>query len=206
MRPIERIVVLGGVLAAILISLAGRVGDSRAFAAPTTVAPGPMKFGTVDVFVVAEALMEAPELKKMRTDAVSTWQAKSDSINKELKELDTDLSILPQNDPKVQDIMKKVEIKRQDYQKLVQDRMADLERINSTQLIDAYGRIRAAAEKVAAQQEYTHVFSSREYARQITTTSLSQTLQELLARPIINGGQVDDLTKAVLAELKVAPK
>lgn len=203
MRPIERFLVLGGVAAAILISLSGRMSDGRAYASVENRAPAATKFGVVDIFVLAEGLMEVNELKKIRTDAYASWQAKADAIMKDLQELDTELSILPQNDPKAQDILRRAQVKQQDYQKVLSDRGADLERINSSQLIEAYGKIRAAAETVAQRDGYSHIFSNREYTRKITTSTMSQTLQELLARPIINAGQTDDLTKTVMAELKI---
>jgi Skp family chaperone for outer membrane proteins len=205
MRPIERFLVLGGVAAAILISLSGRTGDNRALATLENRAAA-TKFGVVDVFVIAEGMMEASELKRVRTDAYASWQAKAEAILKDLQELDTELSILPQNDPKAQEVIKRAQVKQQDYQKVIADRTADLERINSSQLIEAYSKIRTAVETVAQREGYSHVFANREYTRKITTTTMSQTLQELLARPIVNAGQVDDLTKAVMAELKIGTR
>jgi hypothetical protein len=167
------------------------------------VAPGDL--GCVDIYIVAERMMASPELKKIREDVSANWGAKADALSKELREMDDSLSVLPQNDPKVQDLLKKAQLKQQDYQKIVQDRQAELERVNSTQLIEAYGKIRTAVEAVAAKMEYTHIFANREYSRPITTFTLSQTLQELLARPIINDQKADDLTKAVMDELKLQP-
>lgn len=206
MRPIERFLVLAGVAAAILISLSGRANNGRVYANIGERTPATIKIGVVDVFVIAEGLMEASDLKKIRTDAYASWQSKADAILKDLQELDTELSILPQNDPKVQDIIKRAQVKQQDYQKVLSDRAADLERINSSQLVEAYSKIRSAVEAVAQRDGYSHVFSNREYTRRITTTTMSQTLQELLARPIVNAGQIDDLTKTVMAELKIGPR
>jgi Skp family chaperone for outer membrane proteins len=201
MRPIERVVVFGGLLAAIVLGLAGRYGDSRAVASPGYAAG--IKIGTVDIYLVAERMMGAADLKKVREDVAANWQAKADAISKELREMDDNLSVLPQNDPKVQELMKKAQLKQQDYQKVVQDRQQELERVNSSQLIEAYGKIRAAVETIGAKMEYTHIIANREYGRPITTFTLSQTLQELLARPIVNDVKADDLTKAVMAELKL---
>lgn len=204
MRPIERVLVFGGVCAAIVISLAGRAGEGRAYASGVPMA-AEIRIATIDPYVVSEAMMDDPGLKKIRTDATTAWQARVDAIKRDLEEFDRDLSILPQNDPKVQDTLKKVELKRQDYQKTMSERQADLERINSTQLIDSYKKVRATVEQIAKRQGITHVFSNREYTREITTSTISLTLQELLARPIVNAGQVEDLTKQVMDEMKLKP-
>lgn len=204
MRPIERIAVFAGIALAVVIALSGRDGQNAAIAGTRTSAAG-MKIGTVDVYAVAEKMMSAPDLKKLREDTSNSYQVKADAINKDLKDIDSQLSVMPQNDPKVQDLLKVANTKQQEIQKLVQDRQVELERINSQQLIDAYTKIRTATAAVATKMEYSHVMANREYDRQITTTTLSQTLQELLARPIVVGVPADDITKAVMAELKLEP-
>lgn len=203
MRPIERIAVFAGITLAVLISLSGRAGQGVAVARAPYAAG--MKIGTVDVYVLAEKMMAAPDLKKLREDTSASFQVKADAINKELKDIDNQLSVMPQNDPKVQELLKVANAKQQDIQKIIQDRQIELERINSQQLIDAYTKLKVAVETVATKQEYTHIFANRENDRQITTVTLSQTLQELLARPIVKGAQADDITKAVAAELKLEP-
>lgn len=205
MRPTERIFVFAGIALALMIALGGRGTQGYALAnGPAPKAAG-VKLATVDCYAIAERLMSAADLKKAREDMSNSWQAKADSIAKELKDMDADLAVLPQNDPKVQDLLKRAQTKQQEYQKVTQDRQVDMERINSQQLIDAYLKIRGATEAVATKLEYSHVFCNRERDRAISTVTLSQTLQELLARPLITGNQADDLTKAVMAELKLEP-
>jgi Skp family chaperone for outer membrane proteins len=204
MRPIERIAVFAGITLAIIIALSGRDGQNAAIARTPSYAAG-IKVGTVDVYAIAEKMMAAPDLKKLREDTSNSYEAKANAINKALKELDDQLKVMPQNDPKVQDLLKDANAKQAEIQKLVQDRQVELERVNSQQLIDAYVKLRVAVETVATKMEYTHILANREYSRQITTVNLSQTLQELLARPIVKGIQADDITKAVMAELKLEP-
>ncbi len=204
MRPIERIAVFAGITLAIIIALSGHDGQNAAIARTPSAAAG-LKIGTIDIYAVAEKMMSAADLKKIREDISNSYQFKADVINKELKDIDSQLSVMPQNDPKVQDLLKVAQNRQQEIQKIVQDRQIELEKINSQQLIDAYLKIRVAVEAVATKMEYSHVFASREYDRQITTLTLSQTLQELLARPLVKSAQVDDLTKAVTAELKLEP-
>jgi len=205
MRPIERLFVFGGILSAIVIALAGRDSGSAAYAGAASRPAAAPKIGTVDIYVIAEKMMAASDLKKIREDIAAGWQARADIIMKDLKDMDADLAVLPQNDPKVQELLKKAQEKQQEYQKVAQERQIELERVNSQQLIDAYIKIRAAVDAYAAKQEYTHIFANREHDRSITTTTLAQTLQELLARPIIKGSQADDITKAITTELKLDP-
>lgn len=204
MRPIERITVFAGVALAVIIALSGRVGQGIAIARTPSYAAG-VKLGTVDVYAVAEKLMAAPELKKIREDISNSFETKAAAINKDLKDFDDQLKVMPQNDPKVQEVLKLANAKQQELQKIIQDRQIELERVNSQQLIEAYNKVRTAVETVATKSEYTHIFANREYDRPITTSALSQTLQELLARPVVKGVRTDDITKAVMTELKLEP-
>ncbi|MFN0131665.1 MAG: OmpH family outer membrane protein [Phycisphaerales bacterium] len=205
MQRIERIVVLGGVVAAILIALGGQVGSGRALAwSPAAGNADPVKIGIVDMYWVIEKIMAKDEYKKAREDVAGTWNRKAQEIEKQLKEMDSTLQVLPQNDPQVQTVLKQAQDKQAEYQKVQSDRQQELEKLNSGQLIDTYKMVRETASKVGARMGYTHVFCNRSTERTITTSTVGATLQELLARPLIHGGTgADDLTNAVLQELKL---
>ena len=200
MRPMERVAVFGGVVAAIVISLGGGHA-STALAGRQT---ADVKIGTVDIYQVAEKLMSQDELKKVRDDASASWQQKASIIEKDLRQLEENFKVLPQNDPQVADITRQAQAKQAEYQKLAQERQQELEKLNSSQLIVTYGKVRAATKTVAERLGYAYVLSSRPIERAIETQTVSTTLQEFLARPVIVAPPSDDLTKAVLDELKIA--
>jgi hypothetical protein len=131
------------------------------------------------------------------------WQVRADAIDKELKDLEDQFKVLPQNDPQVPVIQQKAQEKQAEMQKLAQDRQQDLEKMNSSQLIDAYRKVRESVLAVSDRQGYTHVFSQRAYDKPIETVTVATTLQELLARPLVRGVQADDITSLVLTEMKL---
>ena len=200
MRPTERLVVFSGIIVAIVLALGPRDGGNRALAGQGA---ENYKLATVDVYWAAEKYMGTEDLKKKRDDAVAMWQSKAQSIEKDLQQLEDNFKVLPPNDPQVPELQKQAQAKQQEYQKLAQDRTQDLEKINSGQLIEAYKKIREASDAVASRQGYTHVFCQRGWDKQIETVTVVTTIQEMLARPLIKGIATDDITNAVLAELKL---
>ncbi len=200
MRPTERIAVFGGILAAILIALASRDGAGRAQAAPAADA---FKLGTVDVYLIVEKLMATEPWKSKREDTNKVWQNKGSILEKDLQQLEDQFKVLPQNSPQIPEIQKQATDKQAELQKLAQDRQQDLEKLNSGQLIDAYKKVRDAAVAVGDRMGYTHILCQRGYEKAIETVTVATTIQELLARPLVRGVASDDITKAVMAELKL---
>jgi hypothetical protein len=155
------------------------------------------------MYWVMERLMATEPWKSKRDDTVKVWQTRADAIDKDLKELEDQFKVLPQNDPQIPAIQQKAQDKQAEMQKLAQDRQQDLEKLNSAQLVDAYRKVREAANAVAERLGYTHVFSQRGFDRVIETVTVATTLQELLARPLVRGVAADDLTPQVLTEMKL---
>ena len=202
MRPTERIAVFGGIIAAIVLALATRDGGNRALAAPRAES---FKLGTVDVYLVVEKMMAAESLKQKREDTAAMWQNKASSLEKDLQKLENDFKVLPPSSPQIPDITKQAQDKQAELQKLAQDRQQDLEKVNSAQLIEAYKKVREASVVVGERLGYTHVLSQRGYDKPIETITIATTIQELLARPLVKGIAADDITKAVMTELKLEP-
>jgi Skp family chaperone for outer membrane proteins len=203
MRPVERIAVFGGILVAIVIALgAGAPGSSAVAGSPQA---DPLKVGTVDVYQIIEKIMGDDVNKKKREDAAAVWQQKAGALEKELRQLEDTFKVLPPNDPQVQELQKQAQTKQAEYQRLAQDRQQDMEKLNSTQLIEAYGRIREATVAVADRMGYTHILVNRRFESRIETSTVTSTVQEFLARPIIKGIASDDITATVMTEMKLAP-
>ena len=201
MRPTERIVVFGGIIAAILLALTVRESGSRALAGPPQA--DAFKLGTVDVYLVIEKLMATEDLKKKREEAATIWENKAAALQKDLQQLEDSFKVLPQSSPQIPEIQKQAQDKQAELQKVAQDRQQDMEKMNSGQLIDAYKKVRDAGSAVGERLGYTHVLSQRGYDKPIETATVATTIQELLARPLVRGIPADDLTKAVLKELKL---
>jgi Skp family chaperone for outer membrane proteins len=155
--------------------------------------------------VAIEKIMAKEDMKKVRDDATALWQSKAAAIEKDMKQIEDAFKVLPKDDPGIGQLQAQAGAKQQEYQRVAQDRQQDLEKINSSQLIESYKRIREATNTVGARMGYTHVFCNRSFDRPMETITVATTLQELLARPLVTGSQTDDITKAVMTELKLEP-
>lgn len=201
MRPIERIAVFGGIITALVLSLGLRGGGTPAIASGS--AQDSYKFATIDSFLVAEKLMATDEFKKKLDETAAQWQQRASGIEKELQALDDRFKVLAPNSPQVAEIQKEAQAKQAEYQRLAQERTQDIEKLSSSQLVEVYKRIRETTAAVGDRLGYTHVIATRGFDKAIDTRTIAATLQELLARPLIKGRPSDDITKAVLTELKL---
>ncbi len=197
----KRFLVFGGLIFAIALALIAGPGRNAAIAGSTTA--DTLKIGTVDVYVAIEKIMAQEAMKKAREDTSALWQQKAQAIEKDLKQLEDTFKVLPKEDPQIPGLNQQAQAKQAEYQKIAQDRQQDLEKLNSAQLIESYKRVRDATTAVAQRMGYTHVFCNRSFDRPMETVTVATTLQELLARPIVAGIASDDITKAVMADLKL---
>jgi len=185
--------------ATVVLGLSLVLRDGNAALGQQTPAPAPMRIATVDVYSIVDKLMQSAESKKSQDDLKAKWEPRLEGLQNDLRKVDADLQALPQNDPRVQDVMKTGRDKQAEYDRAVQD----YEALSSRQLVDAYTSVRDAANRIATTRGYTHVFVNRPAERPIDTKNLGNTLQEFFARPVIKSPSGDDLTRDVAAELKV---
>jgi hypothetical protein len=157
----------------------------------------------VDIYSVVQKVMLRPEYKQAQDELKGKWEPRLEAIRADFRKLESDLQVLPQNDPRAQEVIKAGRDKQAEFDKAAQDQNIEYEALSSKQLIDAYTQSRAAAGRVAEQKGYTHVFVNRPPDLAITSTTLGNALQEFLARPIIKSPAGDDLTRAVAGEMKV---
>jgi Skp family chaperone for outer membrane proteins len=190
-------------LAAAVLGLGVALRDGGAALGQPAPAAAALRIATVDVYAVIEKVLQRPEYKKAQDDLKAKWDPKLEGLQSDFKKIDSDLQVLPQSDPKFQDVLKAGRDKQAEYDRAIQERQTEYEALSSSQLVNAYGVVRDAANKLATTKGYTHVFVNRPPERAINSTSLGNTLQEFLARPIIKSPAGDDLTKDVAADLKV---
>lgn len=207
MRHIERIVVVGGVVLAYVFALNGQESQPPAGGErPAPAAAQGVRIATVDTFAVVEKILDKPNLKKAREDLASQWAARADVAERELDQLQERLQNMQPTDPQARQVFERAQQKQAEYQQLAQQRQDELERMNASQLIDAFKQIRGAAQAVSSRLGYTHVLSSRSESRSLTVDdvpTLGGVLQELLARPVVVGVPADDITAEVMKELSL---
>jgi Skp family chaperone for outer membrane proteins len=207
MHRVHRLVALGILAGAASLGLALRfTGQALAQPGAAGASGAAPRIAVIDIFVVAERMMNAPDLVKTRNDADAAWKPRLTAIEDAAKLIDERLRTMQASDPQAQPLLQERQAKVQEYQGLLQERQQSLEKTNSEQLLSIYGRIRGAAETVATSGGYTHVFVTGAAERAIQTTNVQDTLQQILARPIIKYPPGDDITKAVLDALGVPPE
>jgi len=203
MRRIERIAALGGIMAAFVLALAWNGGGTAAEASGQPAAG--LRIATFDIFLTVERLMKQPELDKARTDMEANYTARLTALERELQAMQTELRGVQQNSPQAEAIINRGEAKHAEYQRIAQDKVQDLEKINSQQLIQTYNQARVAAAVVAQRKGYSHVVANRGFDKLIEANNVAAALQEFLARPILVGIPADDITADVMTDLKLQP-
>lgn len=195
MRVSERLFVYGGVVLAIGLAAAWAGAPAASSVSP--------KFATVDVFVIAEKLMARPELVTPRDELLKTWNDRATAAQAELNKLQAELQVLPQSDPVARVKGQDFQQKRAQFDQLMQQGNEEVERFRAQQLIDCYTQARTAIDAAADRGGYTHVQVARSRDAQIAPQSIALAIQEFLARPVIKSPPEDDLTKQVMADLKL---
>jgi Skp family chaperone for outer membrane proteins len=207
MRPIQHAAIVGGIViaAAATIGLRESTVVAQPQPEPARTPAREARIGTVDTYRISERIMQQPRLQREREQGDEQFQERMRTIENEMRELETRAQVLPQTDPRFQELVTRAQALEADYQRIQGERQQELERINSRQLIAAFDQTRIAAEEFARQRGYTHIFSARSFDRPVETTTVGATLQELLARPIIVGIPEDDLTDAILDRMQLEP-
>jgi Skp family chaperone for outer membrane proteins len=207
MHRVHRFVALGILAGAASLGLALRSSGQAAAQPGAAGAPAAApRIAVIDVFLIAERMMNAPDLVKARNDADAAWKPRLTAIEDAAKALDERLRVMQQGDPQAQQLLQERQAKVQEYQGLLQERQSQLEKSNSEQLLGIYAKIRGAADTLAASAGYTHVLVSASADRPILTTTVQDTLQQILARPVITYPAGDDITKRVMDALGVPPE
>ncbi|MEX2218770.1 MAG: OmpH family outer membrane protein [Phycisphaerales bacterium] len=192
-------------LVAAIAALALSARGGSAVAQPPAPAPSAAaaRFATLDIYILVEKILLRPEFKKAQDDLAARWNPRLDALQRDLTRIEQDLQALAQNDPKFQAALRTGREKQDEYERAIQERQSEYEKLSSDQLAGAYAEARATADRIAEQRGYTHVFATRPPSRPMTTSTLGNTLQEFLARPVIKAPEGDDLTAAVAAELRI---
>lgn len=202
MRTSERVFVMGGVVAAVLIALSLPRGDSAAWARNQPPAAAP-RIATVDMFAICEKYINQPEHSAPRDALLKQWQEKLATAEQELQALQQELQLLTPSDPQARVKQATMMDRQGKYQQSLQEGNAEVERFRAQQLIDAFGAARVAVNAVAARSGYTHVIAARAADAAMTPIAMQFTIQEVLARSVVTAPAADDITAAVTTELKL---
>lgn len=201
MRRAERIVLAGGLVAAVVIALWGRSADSRALA--WSGEPGAVRLATLDVYTLAQELLQTETYKKPIEDVSTEWTPKLEAIRDEVVQLNRRMQVLAQSDPEYANAAGAFQAKQQEFQAMQQEAQNTLETRKAEMLGGAYRAIVEQAKALSAAGGYTHVFASRPPDHELLQANVNTVLQDMLARPIVVSDAADDLTEAARAALQL---
>ena len=173
--------------------------------------PPDAKIATCDVYSIMRELVDSEEFKPGR----GPLEEKLRGFAPELREMESTLrdmeAMLRGSDPKEEAaqakykefVAKRQEFagKRQEFEKT----KGELDQLMGRQFVQAYERVKVAADAVAIRRGYTHIVASRDID-QPPTNDPDRITQALLSRPMLYSPEADDVTKDVLKELNLGEK
>lgn len=203
MRKIERIVVWSGLAASLALGLGLRLPEREAIAQPSGQV---MRVATVDVFTLLEGLIESDKYKPAREARDQEIKTQYETLQAELKSLETKFQLIPQGTPEWQQTAEQGRQKTMEIQQFSQQKGREQDAFVASQVKDAYAVVHKAVNDVAERLGYTHVVATRLDPAAMKAESLAPAMQEILARPLIRTTASDDITAQVRAELNLPEK
>ncbi len=196
---------LGGVVVASLGAFFGfhaGSGQSHAMAgAPQSVDSS--RIAVVDVLAVSEKLFLGDHYSPARDSRVKAKQDEISAMEGGLKDLIGKLQGTPQNSPDYQGLYAAYQTKMNELNESKQKANEELGAFSTDQFAECYKTCIDTANSIARKNGYSHVIASRVGKLEFRSKELPAALQEVLARPVLMFADGDDLTPAVMKELKL---
>ncbi|MDX2018309.1 MAG: OmpH family outer membrane protein [Planctomycetota bacterium] len=207
MKKAERVFVYAG-LAAALIGAYGLSGKTEVPAAIATPVPqAEMRVASVDVLTIVDALMMSERYRPAREakgqESQKQMQQMLDTIK--FQELEQKIVALAPGSPERNVLEADYTNKQRQAQQLNQQLTEGVAKQFTDQLAECYRLVVETVDKLARDRGYSHVLASRGRDQPLRFDNPTTAVQEILARPLIRGLAADDLTGAVMADLKVSP-
>lgn len=199
MSKLERMFVYGILVALSLAVVRGHGAGGEAHAAGVTARePAPAKIATCDVYAVMQVLVESDRYKPTRVSEQDKARAQLKDIADQIKTLEGQLKSMDPKDEKALQVFRDYNTKKEQFQ----ERQSELDEFLGNQFVTAYEEVRKAADAVGEKMGYTHVIASRK-ASEKPSTDMDKITQQVLSRPVLRSPAGDDITEAVLSELKL---
>ncbi len=192
--------ITGAVAATSLAAYFGLAASATAqSSAPATV---PSRFATIDLLDIVERMVISERYAPARTAFSSNQRESIQPIIGELQEIQQQGQALQQGTPEFEALVEKFSNKQQQLQSAQEDAQRAIADFESKQVGEAYALANESAVRMAERLGYTHVIASRANAT-IRSNNVPAVVQEILARPMVLSPKSDDLTKAMITELKL---
>lgn len=196
---------VSGVVVATLAAFLGFQATSvqRQAAASAPRAAEPVKLAVFDVLAATEKLFLSDRYKPAIDARVKQRQDELAAMDAGAKDLVEKIQKLPESSPDRQGLINTFQAKRQELEEAKNKAQEEVGAFSTEQFGEAYRACVQAATSIAKAQGYTHVFATRVGKLDFRSKEIPAALQEVLARPVLLAGEADDITAAVLKELKL---
>ncbi|MDX2146212.1 MAG: OmpH family outer membrane protein [Planctomycetota bacterium] len=201
MKILERVALLSVAFASVAI------GSHLLFRAPAFAQPAPSqtvvpRIASVDILAVVDKMLASERYHPLRFGKAQEFNAQLEPLQKEYRDAEFGVVSTPESDPTRAEKIEVWRQKRQAFETKRQELDRQFDEFSTSHAVEGYRIAIETAQALARARGYTHVFASR------SGTDLQTRLRagfsiESAGRPLLISPPEDDLTSAVIAELKV---
>ncbi len=200
-RPLALIAGLAAVLAAGFIL---RTSPAIAVAAPAPSHQAEQRFASINAFQAVEKMVQSDRYRPARETLMNDLKMRLEVPQNEIASIAKEIMAAGQDSDRGRSLMPTYQNKNRELQQLRQELEEKAGEFNTQQLAEAYRLVVETADKIASDRGYTHVIATRGLANEpLKSTNVAAAVQEILARPLVRFPAGDDLTDAVMKELKI---
>jgi len=156
---------------------------------------------TVNVLGLMQEMLQTGSYLPERERVAAEFTGQIEAAEGELQRLQNEIQLVGQQAPNAGQLRQQYQMTAQRLQQLGNQATQAFQELTARQAIDAYAAVAAAVDKVAAEGNYRTVFASNRDPAIAAANNLTAVTQEILARPVLYGTDVDDLTAIVRDEL-----
>lgn len=200
------LVLAAGLTGAISSAVAGHFFLTPAVASPTTALHSEARTATVDVLYLLERMLDMESYAAELADETRVWNEQVQTI---ANERDGFLAALQQLDPSeadspaAQSLYAQYQNAQQRFNQARQQASTAIDTLAANQLSRAYKDIYATVQRIAGEQGYDRVFSSRMSVDTLDAGNTNVVVQEVLLRPVLFDSTGTDLTPVVREALGI---
>lgn len=203
MHKAERVLAYTGVFASLALGVYLGAAQSTARATGQLSASNG-RIAAVDVFEATKKLLESDRYAPAREAMAKERNAGLDVYNKDLTELRAKIEAAGQSSPEAAPMIAEYQGKAQGYQEAKNKAQEEFNFLLSSQFNEAYRLVVETANVVGKKLNFSYVVVTKTGPVVFESKDFNQAGQEVLSRPLIMFGEGDDITPAVLAELKLS--
>jgi Skp family chaperone for outer membrane proteins len=210
MKSTASFVLILGIAAGTCMGQAGGQESKAAAPAPAALSQAPaqasaVRIASVDSLLLVDLLLESGTIKAERDARGKACQETFNAEQKKLMDIEAKLLMGQLDDPKRQEMIKDWEGKKKSLNEVQAQLTTNFDRFNSLKAAEAWNQLNKVVARMAKERGYTHVFSCRRDVEFLADTQAA-TVQQLLAHQLMVYPAGDDLTMAIVEELKLQPQ